>query len=143
MTLRFGIVLLAIFCLGCNSRPYEVVPVSGHITINGEPLANASVTTQPIAQGDSIYPGPGSFGKTDEQGRFSLELVDPEEPGAVVGKHRLMITQAGFSERPESDLITDVPVDTLPPKCRDGSLTIEVPREGHDDLHIELDFSRR
>ena len=133
-------ITLAAMLAGCNSRPYDVVPVSGRFTINGQPIPNASITTQPIAAQGSIHPGPGSFGKTDADGRFELELVDPAEAGAVVGQHRVTITTAGHSADPESDMIQDVPRDMLPPACRDGSLVYEVPAGGTDAFNIELQF---
>src|SRR5687768_9836969 len=65
--LRF-VGLSLILCAGCGDS-LQVAPVSGTITFEGKPLAGATITTQPIAT-ESQNPGSGSFGQTDDQGRF-------------------------------------------------------------------------
>ena len=50
----------------------------------------SALLTQPIAT-NSPNPGPGSFGRTDAEGRFELELVKPAIRGAIIGEHRVMI----------------------------------------------------
>src|SRR5262249_27200888 len=78
-----------VFSLGCAGE--KVVPVSGLITLDGKPLANAYVTFQPIGRSGSPNPGPGSSGKTDAQGRYTLQVVGRPDKGAVVGTHRVQI----------------------------------------------------
>ena len=75
---------------GCGSGPYKVAPVSGRITLNGQPLANAAVTFQPSVEGKT-NPGPGSGGFTDSDGRYTLKLTGTETSGAVLGKHMVRI----------------------------------------------------
>ena len=60
---------------GCGSSDLELAEVSGVVTLDGQPVAGAVVNTQPIPASAVPSPGPGSFGRTDEQGRFTLELV--------------------------------------------------------------------
>src|SRR5688572_14696609 len=78
---------------GCG-QGLPVAPASGVVLLDSKPLANASITTQPIAT-DSPNPGPGSFGRTDAEGRFELELVNPAMRGAIIGEHRVLIRPAG------------------------------------------------
>src|SRR5437870_3256950 len=90
--------LLTVSCLvvaavGCTRAPYRVAPVSGKVTLNGKPLANAWVNFSPIGSKDHD-PGPTSQGKTDAGGRFTLQVDHPTQPGAVVGKSRVYITTA-------------------------------------------------
>jgi len=93
-----------VLALGCNSKA-KFVPVSGRVTLDGKPVANALVTFQPVAPEKSTEsPGVGSSGKTNENGEFTLTAATGEN-GAVTGKHRVRIsvmeTQAGSSdERP-------------------------------------------
>ena len=83
--------------LGCDGRPPKLVPVSGRVTLDGAPLADAYVSFQPRGDRGNEVPGPASVGKTDSNGRFTLALVRPNEPsspaavGAVVGPHRVVI----------------------------------------------------
>src|SRR5688572_29155643 len=71
-------VYLAAVCLaaGCSPVPPSVVPVSGRVTLAGEPLAGAVVTFQP-APGESAAELSGSVGRTNAEGRYELRLVDP------------------------------------------------------------------
>ena len=89
MRMRFLIGVAIIAALGCAGKKYA--PVSGRVTLNGQPLANATVNFQPIAGEGKIEAGPGSTAKTNEKGEFVL-TVDTGEKGAVVGKHRVVIS---------------------------------------------------
>src|SRR5262249_30714677 len=105
----------------------QVAPVSGTVTMNGKPLVKAQVTFQPIG-GNNQDPGPGSCGITDAQGRFTLLLLDKEKPGAVVGKHRVMISN--FRNDPGKDESVVSP-ETIPARYNTESrLTFDVPAGG-------------
>ncbi|MCI0335122.1 MAG: carboxypeptidase-like regulatory domain-containing protein [Planctomycetes bacterium] len=144
---------ILLLCAGCREG-LPVAPVSGTITYRGEPLADANITTQPIAT-DSMNPGPGSFGRTDGQGRFELELVKPAIKGAIIGEHRVMISPAGGDtthDQPQrsadgkSVYWTDDPLAhrkavadlSWPPRFADGSLRLQVPPEGKADARFDL-----
>ena len=62
---------------GCADAGPKYAPVSGRVTLNGEPLAGVSVDFQPVAAGKDADPGPGSTGKTDKDGRFTLRSPPP------------------------------------------------------------------
>ena len=89
LMLLWALVMLS----GCG-QGLPVAPASGVVLLDGAPLANVSIMTQPIAT-NSPNPGPGSFGRTDAEGRFELELVKPAVRGAIIGEHRVMITPVG------------------------------------------------
>lgn len=85
---------------GCGKS--DVVPVSGTVTIDGQPLANATVVFEPDS--DAKEPGPGSTGVTDENGRYTLQVMTTNAPGARVGKHKVKITAyEGDAKAPSSD----------------------------------------
>jgi len=63
--LIFPILISVGFACGCGS--YKLAPVSGQVTVNGKPLPNAAVIFQP-KRAKTSTPGPGSYGKTDDQG---------------------------------------------------------------------------
>src|SRR5262245_61954234 len=82
---------LSVLTAGCGR---QVATVSGKVTLDGKPLANARVNFQP-SSGDAVNPGVGSYGQTDANGEYSLNLIDGTGPGAVVGTHRVMIRAVG------------------------------------------------
>jgi hypothetical protein len=75
---------------GCRETQ-KFAPVSGVVTLNGKPLANATVAFSPIAQPGSIDAGDGSVGKTNAQGEYTL-TTSRGVAGAMVGKHRVRIS---------------------------------------------------
>jgi hypothetical protein len=83
-SLGLFVIVLIIGC-GGNTRSS---PVSGAVTMDGVPLANAMVSFQPI--GKELNSGPGSFGKTNDRGEYSLAVVGGGN-GAVEGMHKVMI----------------------------------------------------
>ena len=99
-------------------------------------------------------PGPGSFGRSDEQGRFELELVKPARKGAIIGEHRVMISPAADAtsrtQRQQSaegglDVWIDDPRanrqaigSDWPARYTDGSLSLQVPTEGTDKANFDL-----
>src|SRR5260370_35958391 len=82
--------LFAFSCLGCGSGGPQYASVSGVVTLNGKPYSGAVVNFQPIGTPDSPYPGPGSYGHTDENGRFSL-VVDDKLTDAGAGSNRVRV----------------------------------------------------
>jgi len=116
---------------GCG-QGLPVAPASGVVLLDGAPLANVSIMTQPIAT-NSPNPGPGSFGRTNAEGQFELELVKPAVRGAIIGEHRVMIAPVGE--------VKTATGDKWPTSFSDGSLRIQVPKEGTKELRVEL--SRR
>jgi hypothetical protein len=127
-------VLLTFLIAGCETSPFQIAPVSGKVTLDGVPLDGALVTFQPIGTATSKEPGPGSFGRTDSEGRFTLQVVEPEQPGAVVGKHRVLISTA-TSEGGDANRITG---ERVPRRYRDGKLQFTVPAAGSKEANFDL-----
>ncbi len=134
---RFAVAAaLCVTAAGCGPA-YDVVPVSGRVTWDGQPAANVGVLFQPVSEepGD---PGPGSFGTTDAEGRFTLRLVEPDRPGAVVGRHRVRITPPAQQEYDPMDDLGAPGNLRLPPHFLDGSIEVTIPPGGTDQADIEL-----
>lgn len=107
---RFAsLALSVVFLAGCGGAQFG--SVSGKVTLDGEPLAGATVEFSPEG-------GSPAYGVTDEQGRYTL-LFSADQKGAAVGQHRVRIFS--FNEgRPrekervpvkynrQSDLVRDV-----------------------------------
>jgi len=83
-----GVILLA----GCGGKSPDLAEVEGTLLWRDEPLENVLVEFIPDEANQ-----PRSTGVTDAAGHFFLECTDGE-PGAVVGGHRVVLTQAGRTE---------------------------------------------
>ena len=136
-TRRAILVLLPAACwllAGCGSS--KTAPVSGRITLNGKPLAKASVTFAPVGGKDNQEPGPSSAAITDDDGRYTLRLIGQDGRGATVGKHKVRIAL-----QEETDAGDDGPVKLkqLPLKYN-GQTTLEfdVPPKGTDAADFNL-----
>jgi hypothetical protein len=131
--LLLGCVLVAV--LGCGSSKF--VPVSGKVTLNGEPLAGATVSFEPVAEpGTSPLPT-SSLGKTDQSGAFTLRATSGEN-GALVGKHRVVIMlsdeQTDRDERRHGGREGEKP----PRKFKADKDTFDVPPGGTSEAVFKL-----
>jgi hypothetical protein len=130
-----GILLVcAVALVGCVEPPRPVVPVSGRVTQGGKPIAGATVSFQPAIEKGQDF-GIGSYGKTDDRGRFTLRLVDNDEPGDIVGSHVVTISLSQPGQGDDAVLREDF---LLPVKFYDGSLRFTVPAEGTAAANFEL-----
>jgi hypothetical protein len=132
---------------GANSPRFvpasNVVPVSGTLTYQGNPLAFYQVTFTPKEGG-----GHSASGRTDESGKFKLGTNVPGD-GANVGTY---IVSAAYSGPPVEDDSASKVLTTEPEKLPKPSveipkeyksattskLTQEVPAGGLTDLKIDL-----
>jgi hypothetical protein len=129
--------LLVIGAAGCGGGGggFKVAPVSGVVTLNGVPLANAMVRFQPDATGN---PGPPSIGETDDQGNFILTFSDGQE-GAVVGPHKVYISTRKMQANAEnSDIETEIAPELVPANYRTAPPTFDVPKGGTTSAKFEL-----
>jgi hypothetical protein len=130
-SIRLAGCLTLFFFTGCHG---DIAPVSGRVTLNGQPLKEAVVTFQPHGDRDSRRPAAtGSVGHTDSQGRYTLRLIKPDRPGAVIGEHTVTISTAtGGSD--------NVPAkgQRLPRAWRDGSKRFTVPAGGTAEANFEI-----
>jgi hypothetical protein len=136
MFMRFVAGCLLLGVVGCGGR--NIAPVSGKVTLDDKPLANATVIFQPDA--DVKIPGPGSVGKTDAQGQFSLQLMTGNTVGAVIGKHKVSITAYdGGGDVPSSGSDMMFQKALVPSKYNaESTLTFEVPSSGSTGANFEL-----
>jgi len=130
-----GALLLTVACVllvaGCHA---DVVPVSGRVTLDDKPLAGAVITFQPRAGGDAAKsPTSGSVGHTDQDGRYNLRLIAPDQSGAAVGEHTVTISAAkgGSDKEPAKG-------QKLPKSWYDGSKKFRVPPGGTNDANFKI-----
>jgi hypothetical protein len=133
--------LLSIFVfplhVGCGAGTAKTVPVSGRITLDNEPLPNATVVFVPISTGSDKEPLPSSVGVTGSDGRYSLLLsINKKGKGALVGKHKVMITLG--SEGGSTDIEATFHKQLPQRYNRKTELECEVPAQGRDDANFNL-----
>lgn len=137
MRYRYGFAALLLALAGCGDN---VVLVSGRVTLDQKPLANAKVVFQPEAEKDKQIVGPGSIGTTDADGRFTLQLMNGNAKGAIVGKHKVSISAykvEGDAGKPAH--LTGFGTPLVPARYNaQTTLTFEVSRGGNSNANFDL-----
>jgi hypothetical protein len=139
MRLRLSATLLLGLLLGCGDGN-SVAPVSGVVTLDGKPLADVRVSFQPIGTGEAAGRaelGMGSYATTDAEGKYTLKTADTDAEGAVVGAHRVTLSDMR-TETPQDAGVTKAPPPRFPTKYADGSLSFDVKPGGTDQANFEL-----
>lgn len=143
LTLRVIVgALLLVPAVGCGPKASRVAKVAGRVTLDGKPLAKASVTFVPMASKANPNPGKTAQGLTDDEGRYQLS-VDASTPGAVVGKCRIYIStrlsDPAIDERDAGGPIRSLPRDKVPAKYNQATeLEFDVPPTGTDQANFDL-----
>jgi hypothetical protein len=89
--------LAAVAVGGCGAgAPPPVTEVEGTVLLDSKPLPNAQVEFVP--QLKKYGAEMNSIGVTDENGRYRLTCNFKQQPGAVVGKHWVLVTEAPVPE---------------------------------------------
>lgn len=131
--------LLAVSCCAilasCGSgreAGIDIAPVSGRITLDGQPLANPVVTFYPDK-------GPVGVGVGDASGAFTVRTNGQD--GAPIGKCKVTVVQASADTSASTDGNEAAMVDQSainPIFMVKGStpLTVDVPAEGLESLDL-------
>jgi hypothetical protein len=122
------VLALALGVFGCGAD--NIAPVSGRITIDGEPAPNVRVTFQPMGSTDNPEPGAGSYGFTDDDGRYELKMVGSNRSGAIIGKHHVQLKSSnGPSD--EFPNAPPKPAKMIPKEYnKESKLEFDVPKGG-------------
>jgi hypothetical protein len=118
---------------GCGGS-VALAPVEGVVTLDGQPLADASVSLGPTK---ATEPGP-FVGTTDASGKFTLGAVDNPGGGAAPGEYLVMITTV---KQTGSGLESDPPPtqrEVVPMAYRDGTTKFTVPAEGTTSANFTM-----
>jgi hypothetical protein len=132
--------------VGCTHRLPAVVPCTGTVLLNGQPLPRASVTFVPMLE--HFGAEANSTAVTDENGQFTLMCANQNQPGAVVGKHVVLIAEPPLpdnlrnnrDERVLNGYRTNFGNRPIPPEYGSVStspIKIEV-KQGQSEYKIEL-----
>lgn len=98
-------------CLGCNAGK-ETAKVGGVVTVDGIPINFGRVQFSPVATDDAMDAGKAGYGYIDPDGTFLLTTYK-ENDGAVVGQHRVTITNR--SRRLPEDQEPPARNESIPP----------------------------
>jgi hypothetical protein len=108
-----------------------LVPVSGRVSLNGEPLGEAEITFVPLTRDEKGQSLSEAKGRTDADGNFTLR-IDKERAGARAGKYRVTISKKARDRN-------NLPVEQIPERYHSKSeLTVEV-----QDPVTRVDFELR
>ena len=77
---------------GCAKSPPKVVPVSGVLLLDGQPLPQAKIEFIPDLADFGTETNSSAI--SDDQGRFTLANVFTRQPGAAVARHHVIVTEA-------------------------------------------------
>ena len=83
-----AVALVALSEVGCGKSGDALVPVSGHVIVNGKPAAGAAVVFHPVDQSGT---GTRPLAQVDERGEFHLTTAKSGD-GAVPGEYRVTLT---------------------------------------------------
>ncbi|QDT88494.1 carboxypeptidase regulatory-like domain-containing protein [Gimesia algae] len=127
-TLLFCLVLSCMLtaCGGTPDDQPKLAPVSGTVTMDDAPLADAFVRFYPTS-------GRASAAKTDEEGKYELVFIR-DEMGAVLGKHTVKISTLDE----ENDPFGDQGSETVPDKYNKKTTLEANVTEGDNTIDFEL-----
>jgi len=132
MSLPIAAMLVAVMGCGANQDGFTYQPVTGKVTMDGQPLVGATVAF--IPQSNSLESGRPSTGMTDESGVFTLKSMGGQK-GAVIGDHVVSISTK-LVDNDTKELLAE---ETVPVKYNDRSeLTFTVPSTGTDAADFDL-----
>lgn len=135
---------VAFVSAGCSSDGYQVASISGRVTLDGKPVEKVAVMFQPVAPKGTINPGPGSFGITDANGRYTLKLIGlSERKGAALGHHKVRIenyTEPGDTTDDRPNRKPEKPPVPIPERYNriDAILEFDVLSGGTDEANFDL-----
>jgi hypothetical protein len=129
---RFVACLLGVSTVGCGDE--GLVPVEGKVTLDGQPLANATVMFSPLKA-----TGPGPFaGTTDAEGRFAMRNPADDRSGAAVGEYMVFITTVKSDPSGMEGAPPPAQKEVVPDDWRNGSQRYRVPEGGTMDASFDL-----
>ena len=103
----FGALALSgLVLVGCGSEEsrYKLVPVTGTVTLNGQPLADAKVNFAPLEGNEYQTPGVDSSGPSG-----NYKLMFKGRSGVAAGKYKVTITPPDPSAASVPDAFKDDP----------------------------------
>jgi hypothetical protein len=90
-----ALLLGAALAVGCGGSSVKLVPVSGKVTVGGQPVTSGQVSFVPVTEGEGVNAkaAPGSApasGQIEASGEYKLFTNGKE--GAAPGKYKVTVT---------------------------------------------------
>jgi hypothetical protein len=121
---------------GCESiRLTELV--EGYVKLDGQPLAEIRVSLEPKSTGGRDS-GVGSYGITDEQGRFVMRLSDSGALGAEVGLHSVILSDKRIEVQDDAGWAGKMRKSRVPEKYSQSPLTFDVRMGKRNEMCFDL-----
>jgi len=76
--------------VGCGPSGLKTSPVTGKVTIDGQPAVNCRIDFQPIHEANQV-----ASGQIAEDGSYTLLTGVSGTPGAMVGKYKVVLVPMG------------------------------------------------
>jgi hypothetical protein len=92
------LIVITNLLLGCSKSAFEVVPVQGKVTIDGQVMSKGRVVFAPIGKSGGIDAGKPAFGVIQSDGTYILRTYQDDD-GAIVGDHTVTIYDTGESPK--------------------------------------------
>ena len=93
---------------GCGpSSPGTIVPMSGKLTLDGNPMPGVEIVFSPSEVDGVANPGPWSVAVTDEEGNYELKTRYGEK-GAAVGMHYVTMSYADMEPGAMEEILGDL-----------------------------------
>ena len=131
--------------LGCGPAGLRVEYVEGIVSLDGNPVAEATVTFLPTKE---VAPMEMATGTTDANGVYKLSSVTGKAAaGAVAGEYRVTVTKSTPNDAPEGDYGDARPLVSythhLPAIYRDpqNSPLVMTVQKGKNKIDLELKSS--
>ncbi len=141
-------VILPVLWAGCGQGDGAAfAPVSGIVTVDGQPMAGVIVTFEPQTTHVRADQRAASVGVTDADGIYVLKAGGDQINGALIGKHRVRLALSEPKLKDELDPTYDVQEEAkklqgfkqLPKRYNaETELTFEVPADGTEEADFEV-----
>lgn len=114
-----AVLLMAASLVGCGEKGPELNPVTGVVTLDGQPLPKALVTFTPTK-------GPNAAALTDASGKYELRYKNGDIGGAV-GKYTVTFTtNTELPQNPKNEKIPLKYAAGEPAEIKPGPNTIDI-----------------
>ena len=125
---------------GCG-RSIKSVPVSGRVTLGGQPLVDVALNFSPSTGGENAY---AAYGKTDQDGRYTLRLVENGQPGATAGVTTQTMQFHGAADRYTLAGATSWATlfSTATQSTNNPAVTVPSPAPNHIMMAVSKDFGQ-
>jgi hypothetical protein len=127
-----GVATILLALTGCTDHP-ALAPVSGRVTLDGQPLPRGMVQFVPVAE--AAREAPTAVGEIGADGTYELKTGD--RAGALVGKHRVRI-EARAVPKNEADTL---PASLIPDRFQSeatSELTVDVKANQRNTIDLPL-----